>query len=55
MKLDLQMWWIFLESPQCYSRPFMEFGHLNATDINLFSDVSKLLKTGRLGAICDLE
>ena len=49
------MWLTFLKSPLAYCRPFMEFGFIDATDINMFSDASKSLTHGGLGAICEDE
>ena len=49
-KQDLVMWDKFLSTPQAYSRPFMDFGPLTAIEIDMFSDASKSLTTGGMGA-----
>ena len=55
IKQDLGVWETFLKNPSCYSRPFMDINKIYATDICMYSDASKSLKIGGLGAICDLE
>ena len=52
MRDDLQVWQIFLQSHEAYSRPFMDFSSvIKAKDINFFMDASKSLKLG-FGGIC---
>ena len=48
-KLDLMVWKQMLESPTVFARPFIEFGSLNATEIDMYSDASG--KIG-FGAVC---
>ena len=55
IKSDLSMWKQFLDTPDVYSRPFMEFVTLDVDDINMYSDASKSLIHGGLGAICDSD
>ena len=52
MRRDLQMWWKFLTHPDVYCRSFIDFTNFSAIDVDLFSDASKSLKCGGLGAVC---
>ena len=52
IKKDLQVWDEFLASPDAYARPFVDLTKFTAEDIGMFSDASKSLVSGGLGAIC---
>ena len=52
LKNDLKMWLKFLQSPEVFSRPFLDFGPcINAQEICLFTDASKNAKLGA-GGVC---
>ena len=52
MKEDLHMWRTFLQEPELYCRPFMDFANtLQADQIQMFSDASRNKRLG-FGAIC---
>ena len=51
IKLDLKMWLQFLESPQCFCRPFMDYSVTTADEIFMFSDASRNPELG-FRAIC---
>ena len=52
VRLDLEMWQVFLRSPMSYARPFADFSKTYlAVDINLFTDSSANKKLG-CGGIC---
>ena len=41
MKMDLQMWLIFLEKPSVYARPFMDLDNsIDSTDVDFYTDAS---------------
>ena len=55
VRLDLQMWKIFLENPTAYSRPFSDFSITYlATDIDLYTDSSANPNLG-CGGVCGNE
>ena len=42
MVLDLRTWLLFLESPQTYSRPFIDFtSYLDAVEMDWYTDAAK--------------
>ena len=49
---DLLMWKEFIEQPQAYCRPFIDFNDYSADDILMYSDASKNPLLG-FGAICE--
>ena len=51
IKMDLEVWKTFLEYPNSFCRPFMEFGKLTAMDIDMYSDASRNFSKG-FGAYC---
>ena len=52
MKLDLALWRTFLESPDAYSRPFIDMtGKLNAKELSWYTDSAKNGKLG-FGGFC---
>ena len=52
MRLDLLVWKKFLEFPEIFCRPFMDFScNIIATEINMYSDASKNANLG-FGATC---
>ena len=52
IKLDLQMWLEFLQFPNIYCRPFVDFDEaVLATEVNFFTDASRNFKLGA-GGIC---
>ena len=52
MKEDLKIWNVFLDHPNAYCRPFVDFRkHYTLTDIHMYSDATRNFKLG-FGAIC---
>ena len=48
LKLDLKMWLIFLQHPNCYARPFFHYDEeVFSADINMYTD-----SAGRMGLGC---
>ena len=48
----MKIWQRFLESPNCYCRPFLDFQEWTTDDIVMYSDAAKSLEKG-FGAYCD--
>ena len=48
---DLMMWKRFLDSPNVYCRPFLDFTDWTSDDIQMYSDASNSIKRG-FGAYC---
>ena len=45
--LDLQMWKVFLETPEAFCRPFIDFdNHLSATELDWYTDSAKAIGKG---------
>ena len=51
MKADLKVWKIFLNSPEAFSRPFMDVNQHDAQEIQWFTDASRNFKLG-FGGFC---
>ena len=51
MKMDLEIWRIFLRNPSIYCRPFADFEVVTAKEINMYSDASRNFQKG-FGALC---
>ena len=49
---DLKMWGEFLNSPQVFCRPFIDFGQWTSEDIDMYSDASGYLTHLGFGAYC---
>ena len=49
---DMKIWQRFLESPNCYCRPFLDFQEWTTEDIVMYSDAAKSLERG-FGAYCN--
>ena len=52
MKLDLQVWNLFLDNPGIFCRPFMDFKAIQAEEVEFYLDASGSWNKGRIGAIC---
>ena len=52
MRLDVKVWSMFLDQPDVYCRPFMDFKSITAEDIEMYSDASKSWTKGGFGALC---
>ena len=50
-RLDLKVWKQFLQSPEVYCRPFIDYTSLSALDIDMYSDASRHFEKG-FGAFC---
>ena len=51
MKLDLNIWLAFLEHPNAFCRPFLEFDEIMADEVMFYTDASRNFKLG-CGGIC---
>ena len=51
-RMDLTVWKTFLNHPQVFCRPFMEFIEVTARDIDMYSDASRNFSKG-FGAYCN--
>ena len=52
MRLDLQVWDVFLNHPDIFCCPFMDFNKIQAEDVDFYTDASGSWSKGRIGAIC---
>ena len=50
-RLDLQIWKMFLDQPDVYCRPFIDYSTVTAEDIDMYSDASGNPQLG-FGALC---
>ena len=53
-RLDIQVWNIFLNQPDVYCRPFLDYTTVSAEEIDMYSDASANPKLG-FGALCQSE
>ena len=51
MRLDLELWLSFLNSPSIFSRPFADFQVLTSEEVEMYSDSSRNMKLG-CGGYC---
>ena len=53
MRMDLEVWWEFLQEPEVYYRPFVEYNiRLSAQEIDFYMDASRNPKLG-FGGKCE--
>ena len=53
-RLDIQIWKIFLDQPDVYCRPFIDYSTVTAEDIDMYSDASGNPNLG-FGALCESQ
>ena len=52
MRLDLQIWDLFLNNANVFCRPFMDFKAIQAEEVDFYTDASGSWDKGGIGAIC---